>query len=201
MRALMMGIDPSFRNLSTSTLTDDKKIHITWDGLELGNTVDFGRAHLVADKLTNRVVSKIKKKFTTVEQIIVEVPPPNSQYSAGLFALDSLLMYKCRVFLKPSMMYTLSASFLTHLHGTDKYSKKDSRTLALHFIDVLTEWGYEVIINDRTLNNDMAEALLFMLKGICIDNTDNLKEKVESELGTFMGEYYKELEVLNVNSD
>lgn len=193
MKAIIIGIDPSYKNLATASLTEDKKIIFTCDGESLGNSVDFNRAHIVADKLTSRVMLKLKKRFSEVSNIISEIPPPNSSYSSGLFSLDSLLLYKSRVVLKPINILTVSASFLGHLHGTQDYSKKDSKTLALHFIERFEELGYEIVMMDKNLNNDMSEAFLFMLKGICALNILGLRDFLVGELGSLDGEYYKVL--------
>ena len=190
-QAIIMGIDPSFKNLATSTLYDNKTIHLTCDGGSLGDRVDFTKAFSVADTLTNNVTKKLKGCCKTINYIISEIPSPNLQYSMGLAVLDSLLLYKLGIVLKCKNIYTLSPSFLSHLHGTNKYSKKDSVTLALHFMEVLKENGYSVKWDAKKLNPDMSEAFLFMLKGIVIENIDNLRDVLLAELESFEGGYYK----------
>lgn len=190
-KAIIMGIDPSYKHLATSTLYDDKTIYLTCDGLGLGDRVDFTKSFVVADELTNNVVEMLREWNVGIDYIISEIPAPNMQYSLGLSVLDSLLLYKLSVVLKSKKIYTLSPSFLSHLHGTNKYSKRDSVTLALHFMEVLENLGYEIGWDEKRLNPDMSEAFLFMIKGIVLENINNLRDVILAELGSFEGDYCK----------
>lgn len=190
-RAVVMGIDPSYRNLAISTLYTNRTIILENYQSKLGDRIDFTKAYQVADELTNEVATSISKRNKNIDLIISEIPAPTMQFSSGLSILDSLLLYKLSVVLNPNKIYTLSPSFLSHLHGTNKYTKKDSLTLCKHFISVLEENNYKVEYIGK-LNSDMAEAFLFMLKGVIILNKyNNLQTIILNELNTFLGDFYK----------
>lgn len=190
-KAVVMGIDPSYRNLAISTLYKNRTIVMETYQTTLGDRIDFTKSYQVANEITDLVATELSNRNKDIELIISEIPAPNMQFSSGLSILDSLLMYKLSVVLNPKKVYTLSPSFLSHLHGTNKYTKKDSLTLCKHFISVLEENNYKIIYNGK-LNADMAEAFLFMLKGIILlGKYENLQTIILNELNTFEGEFYK----------
>lgn len=132
-----------------------------------------------------------EKKIDTIDYVISEIPPPNSEFSSGLYALDTFILnrlFETYTFIKG--IYIVYPSYLGTVHGFAKYKKSDSTKLAKFFLSEVFEDKYEVIIPDnisesgrRTkgqINNDKAESFLFLLRLFVKYNIDGLSNKITS---------------------
>jgi len=180
------GIDPSFKDMGISVYYPENKTFLIWRfEKSLGDRVDFTRAWEVSRSLVAEVINYMgKNNWRVIDSVITEIPPPNKLYSMGLAVLDSLLMESISQWVYS--IYTVSAAWLTHIHGVRKYTKKDSITLAKHFMEVFQIKGYQFKLDVPKLTDGMAESFLILLKGLVITKvSEELRSLILNELQAY----------------
>lgn len=179
---MILGMDPSFRNLAYSLYDGKKTIYMDRLSYPLGERIGFEKIFEACHDLWGQYQSSLDKlgvgKTLMVDTVISEAPPPVSQFSAGLFALDTFVLSKLfDTYSCIKQIYVVSPSYLGTIHGTAKYQKSDSTRLAKYFLDEVLEGKYKLEIADSIsekgrkvkgkLNNDRAESFLFLLRMFC----------------------------------
>lgn len=196
-----MGMDPSFKNLAFSIYDGKDSIYIDKCEFPLGENIGFDKIYNGCLEVWKQFKERLDRfgvgKTLMVEKVISEFPPPTSQFSAGLFALDVFVLnrlfetYDCI-----KEVYIVPSNYLCTIHGTSKYQKSDSTKLAKYLIDEVFEGHYRLVIPDNVsdkgrktkgkLNNDRAESLLFLLRMFCRYDIDGTADKLGSEMKGFM---------------
>lgn len=163
---IYLSTDISFTSMGITVLdTDAKEIDLKCIKGRMGKNFQnvfreaFSRCRDFSKLLNNR----------KIDVYISEEPFVGGITSPGLFALDSMIFYT--IILKGvKAIYTSHPSHLQHLHGK-KYSKGDSVKMAKELIVVYNMCGYK--INKTSLNNDMAESLIYMTRLVVQSNIDS----------------------------
>ena len=133
-----------------------------------------------------------------IDLVFSEVAPPVGQFSAGLFALDTFILYKLfDTHYSIKEIWTIPPSYLSTIHGTSKYKKSDSTNLAKYYIGEVLKDKLDVVFLDNIssfgrrkakLNNDKAESFLFLLRDFCKYDTFGFRNSIISEMGGFSQE-------------
>lgn len=199
----ILAIDPSFRALSYSYCTG-KKIYLDTISYPLGKGIGFEKiydaVHVQWEQFNMSIGLVQKTSKSKIDVVVSEIPPPIGTFSAGLYALDAYVLHNLfNTYKSIKELYVVSPSYLTSIHGTRKYKKKESTELARHFIeDVLKD--YEVIIPDSIsektgrktkgkLNNDKAESFIFLLRMMCKFNIRNKRSVILKHVSAFEREH------------
>ena len=154
----LLALDPSFRRTGISVYSDGE-ITINSIGLESNPDKSFHSIWHQIDELTQSICNYAKD--FKVEQVISEIPPPVGQYSAGLWALDSVLFHRIRL-LQVKSLYVVPPNYIAHIHGTRKYTKTDSVELAKSIMEGLSG-RCKITLNTKRLNHDQCESFLFFM--------------------------------------
>ena len=90
----ILSLDPSFSGLAFSLYDGKDTVFIRGCSVSLGDSVGFERAFSAAREMDSLLYWELKELGIAdikPEIAISEIPPPSGIYSAGLFALDTLL--------------------------------------------------------------------------------------------------------------
>lgn len=194
---VILAIDPSFSNLAYSLYDGDKTIYMDRLSYPLGDKIGFDKIFKACHELWHLFRESLDllgvNKSIMIDKVISEIPPPTSQFSSGLFALDTYILsklfdtYDCI-----KEVYEVPSNFLCTIHGSSKYTKSDSTKLARYFIDEIFEGRYDIVIADNVsengrktkgrLNNDRAESFLFLLRMFCKYNIDGDSDLISSTM-------------------
>lgn len=155
-----IGLDLSYTRSGLAIVTQ-QAFRCKRESVEIEDK-SFVSTVLSAKALADKVVSFVTDHRLCGGSVNMEEPFPNAQYSAGLYALDTLVYLK----LKPyHTVKTYNPTTLKHLIGHRSPKKSESVDLALKCVNVL---GLE----DRTdhrICHDEAEALLYAIYGAASD--------------------------------
>ena len=165
---ILIGIDPSYSRTGLIIMnTESKEIRSIKVENKIGEK-DFVNLYNKANDQSNKIIKEIPNK---IDYVMSECPLPQAQFSSGLFALDSLMLYKLSLN-RPKMINVLHPSYLKYIHKSSKYTKTDSVNLAKSFLEVFTKNGYIFSVNGRW-SNDECEAFIFSVRlfvSLKIDN-------------------------------
>lgn len=191
--------DPSFNALAFSVYDGKDTVYIDNCSYSLGSSVGFEKVFRGCEDLWLQYENKLnslKEKGIVVEKIFSEIPPPTISYSAGLYALDTYMLDKLSNFygLKNDV-YIIPSSYLSTVHGTNKYKKGDSTHLAKYFMEEVLKDDFKFVIPDNKsaggrvlkgrMNNDRAESFLFMLRAFVKYDIKGYADKIVSEMSGF----------------
>ena len=205
---VILAMDPSFNALSTSILnTDTHKIYVHTISHPLGEGIGFDKIFTASRELREWQSEYIDGLLSDgsipeITEVFSEVAPPVSQFSSGLYALDTLILSNLFDRYKTvKKVYAIPPSYCSTIHGTNKYSKSESTKLAKYFIEEVLNETYEIVIPDSVsdkgrvtkgrMNNDKAESFLFLLRAIVKYDIDGLAVKLSSIMGGFLHETEK----------
>lgn len=194
----ILGIDPSFNALACSLLVEDESIiYIDNASYSLGDKIGFEKVYTACQDLLDQFLAKLRNfgvgsKFN-IDKVLSEIPPPVSQFSAGLFALDTFILSNIwREFPSISEIYVVPSSYLSTVHETKNYEKGDSTRLAKYFMNEVLQNDFKVVISENitptgrhmkgTMNNDRAESYLFLLHMIAKYDIKGLRNKIVEEM-------------------
>ena len=193
--------DPSFRALAHCIYDENKTIYVDICSCNLGSNVGFDKVFNACQDMESQYISKIDRVLEEhnlkIDRVFSEVPPPVSQYSPGLFALDThILSSLWKNYPSISEMYSIPPSYVKTLRGSN--NKSDSTQLAKYYMDEVLKDDIDVVIAETisdkgrhmkgVMNNDKAEAFLFMLRVFCKYDILGLKSKIENEISGFIKE-------------
>jgi hypothetical protein len=194
---VIMAIDPSYNHFAYSIYVEDEgKIYVGMCSHPLGESIGFDKTFNACTSMWGKLKSDLDElgvgSKILIDKVISECPPPVSQFSAGLFALDTYMLDKIFTeYESISEMFVVSSSYLGTVHG-GKYKKSDSTQLAKYFINEVLKDDFEVVIPDSisasgrkmkgTMNNDKAESFLFLLRMFCKYDIKGYKNKIMSEM-------------------
>lgn len=200
---VILSQDPSFSGLGFSLYREDKNtIYVRKCSIGLGNSVGFEVVFNKSIEHSDNYISIIDSLLvgSKIDYVISEIPPPSGTYSAGLFALDTLLLYRIKWLYNPKEMVTLNPSFLVKIHNTRKYTKKDSITLTNYLMDILKDdFTFNIIrdgikgANAFKLDDNMAESLLFMFRAFVRYDVKGVGKKIVDAITGFFDESEKVL--------
>jgi hypothetical protein len=112
--------------------------------------------------------------------VLSECPPPQGQFSPGLYSLDSLLFRElCSLSGEVRVVYP---NYVGHVHGKRKYQKSESVELALKILDKLKN-NVKVDMQSKRISHDESEALIFLCRLFVINNM--FKEELSEWAGFF----------------
>jgi hypothetical protein len=205
---VIMGIDPSYNALSMSIYNvETGKVYVHTLSTELGDSIGFEKifeaARYLREEQKKYIDSLIEEGcIDGITEIFSETPPPTAMFSSGLYALDVLMLSSLfDTYNTIERIYSIPSSYVSVIHGTNKYNKSQSTQLAKYFIDEILNNDIEVIIPDSIsktgrklkgrMNNDKAESFLFLLRAITKYDINGLALKVSQEMSGFMHESEK----------
>lgn len=200
---VIVGMDPSYKALSMSILDTDKRVvHIHTISENLGEGIGFEKifntARTLRDSQIEYIDSLVKSEsISPITEIFSEIPPPTSAFSSGLFALDTLLLSTLfDRYTSIKKMYAIPPSYISTIHGTNKYNKSQSTQLAKYYLEEVLQNEFEVVMPDTVsqtgrhtkgkMNNDKAESFLFLLRAIVKYDIFNLAKKISVEMEGFL---------------
>lgn len=184
--------DPSFKALAFCIYDGEDTIYIDNCHSELGQNIGFERVFTTCQSLWCEYRSKLDT-YPTFDYIFSEIPPPVGNFAAGLYALDTLIMshLECRVS-NIENIFIFSPSYLSTIHNTRKYNKSDSTQLAKFFMNEVLQDHFKFVLPDTVtatgktrkgvMNNDRAEAFLFMLRAFCRFNVKGLRNTIIEQM-------------------
>lgn len=128
---------------------------------------------IAANSIAGELHSKVWRYGCQIPQVAIhiEAPVPSGSYSAGLWALDTLIVGQLK---ELGEIETSLPSWIGHLHGTRKWAKSLSVTLAEKCIKVLVANGFK----DRRvgrLSHDASEALLYAVTTFCRETNTEIR--------------------------
>lgn len=199
----ILTLDPSFKNLAYSVFDiPNKRVTLGKVGTPLGTKIGFDVVfNAVGQQWDNlhKALSDIHvadnysdyDDAIMIDNVFSETPPPVSQFSSGLYALDTFILFNLFNSIQSIReVFSIPPSYLSTVHGTSKYKKTDSTVLARYFIDELLandlNVEYVPTISDTgrvvkgKLSNDVAESFLFLLRAIVRYNIYGLGGKIMS---------------------
>ena len=205
---VLAGIDPSFRALSSSIFnTESRVVYINTISTSLGDGIGFEKVFNSARYLRDEQIKYVNgliedKSIKGIDEIFSEVPPPTSNFSSGLFALDTLLLSSLfDTYEMIQRVYSIPPSYVSVIHNTNKYNKSQSTQLAKYFIEDVLKDDISIVIPDTVsasgrvtkgkMNNDKAESFLFLLRAIVKYDIHGLSKKITQEMGGFLHESEK----------
>ena len=194
---VIYAMDPSFNALAYSLYDGKDKIYIDKSSYELGTNIGFDKILIACRNLWESHITSLSKigvgNEIKIEKAVSEFAPPTSQFSAGLFSLDTFIISNMfDTFTSIQEFYGVPSSYLSTVHNHAKYTKSDSTKLAKYFINEVFPNEFEIIIPDNisekgrktkgTINNDKAESFLFLLRMFVKYDIHNLAKKIQSEM-------------------
>ena len=195
--SVILAIDPSFDHLAVSLFTGNHKVYVDMCSCKLGTNIGFDKVFNACLDLWNQLKERLdiylKEEQAEIDYVISEHSPPVAQFSAGLFALDTLIFSKLfETYPSIKEIYILSSSYLMTVPG-GKYKKSDSTQLAKYFINEILKDDIEIVLQDSisetgrrmkgTINNDKAESFLFLLRAFCKWDVYGTRDKIKMEMG------------------
>lgn len=197
---VILAQDPSFNALAFSLYDGENTVYIDNSSYSLGNGIGFNKVFIASMELWKQYEGKLNHfkvgSMLNIDFVFSEIPPPVSNFSAGLFSLDTYILYKLfERYSTVKSIYTIPPSYLSTVHETSRYKKSDSTKLAKYFIkEVLSDY-IKVVIPDSVsqngrvtkgqINNDRAESFLFLLRAFSKYNIMGLRNKINSEMKGF----------------
>lgn len=174
----LFGLDPSYTNTGISIIDSDiKKIILRAYGLPIGEKT-FSNMYICANDRSSIVVKTLFDIYNVYDYGITETPPPVGSFGSGLFALDTLLVYRLQQTFDCPIL-GVSPMYLSHLHKKRGYKKSESIVLAKKIMNIFINHGYSIDLLGR-LSSDMAEAFLFVVRGFVVSINDEISSEVLS---------------------
>lgn len=151
----ILSVDLSFSRTGTSLLDTELKL-LTLEKYSVPiNTKSF----IGIQEAVNQMMALLSPLISKADRVVMEEPFPNSNFSSGLYALDSVFYRECKV-----PIITYNPTTLAHIHGTRKYSKSDSTKLAQALIkDFYSKY---FLVNKERFTHDEAESLIYLTRAI-----------------------------------
>ncbi len=198
----ILALDPSFKNLAYSVFDiPNQRVILGKVGTPLGTKIGFDVVFNAVGQQWSKLYKALKGLYVAegigresgivIDSVFSETPPPVSQFSSGLYALDTFILSQLFMrFQSVKEVYSIPPSYLSTVHGTSKFKKTDSTVLARYFIDELLaddlKVEYVSTISDTgrvmkgKLSNDVAESFIFLLRAIVRYNIYGLGNKIMS---------------------
>lgn len=195
---VILAQDPSFKSLASSLYDGKDTIYVHRCSYPLGTSIGFDTIYTACHDLRNQYIGKLNKvvreQNIQIDKVFSEYPPPISQFSSGLYALDTFVLSELwSAYSSISEMYIIPPSYLSMVHGTSKYKKSDSTKLAKYFFDEVLVDKFKLCIEDTisekgrrskgVINNDKAESLIFLLRAFCKYDVKGCRDLIVSEMG------------------
>ena len=160
---LFAGLDPSYSRTGVS-IYDTEKNYLKLDAVSKIESTDktyqmmFKRMNLFSDRVLECLYSE-----GDLDTLISEEPLPTSQFSSGLYALDSIIFNKV-INRGINKIYNLHPTYLKFVKEAKKSIKSESVILGKEIIKSLEDNGIEIRQTSSRLNNDTAESLIFLFR-------------------------------------
>lgn len=134
----IFGIDPSFSGLGLSKISlPDKIIYLDQKSVDISDGKFIAISNACLDMIVE-LLSSHPELSSECSYIGMETPPVMARFTEKLWSLDTLLY---RSINKP---YVFNVSYIRFLHGTSKYSKKNTIDLVNKLLEIFVKNGYVV---------------------------------------------------------
>ncbi len=188
--SVILAQDPSFSSLGFSLYDGDRTIYVDKCNSKFENKIGFEDVYYAGCNIFEAYCDKLEGygigKNLKLDYIISEVPPPVGVFSAGLYALNTLLFYRLfDTYRDCKGIYILPPSFLMTVHNKKNYKKSESTILANYLIDSVLGDRFTVKYSGR-LNADMAESFIFLMRAFCRFDERGLRSDI---IGALPGLY------------
>lgn len=164
MSRVYVGIDPSFKRTGISIYKNNKVI-IDRACTEVNADKSFEAVFHDASAQVGRVLNCIRPYVDKEDEVLIisECPPPNGEFSPGLWGLDVLLFRTLQAAFKNNAVkiFRIYPNYLGHLHGKRKYSKTESLVMAQ---DMIKELNLDIFVLKGRMSHDEAESFLFLIR-------------------------------------
>lgn len=117
------------------------------------------------------ILTQLRPLMERADHMVMEEPFPKSEYSSGLWALDTAVFQLASELPNIKTLVTYNPSTLGHIHGTRKYNKSDSTNLANRLREELLTNHTK---NKKRITHDEAEATIYLCKRLS-EMTTNAK--------------------------
>lgn len=158
----IIGLDPSYKGFGIAYFDIKNKKFKTSKLVVDYTTSDFKTVTIATKKMLNKFWIEIFNNFKiTLEgsEVLMESPPPTSQSSSRLYALDTALANMI-IDAGASLSY-VAPNYIGHLHHNMSWKKSDSVFLQRNLIRKLNELGYDT--SEVVQESNQAEAFLILI--------------------------------------
>lgn len=172
---ILGALDPSYKRTGIA-IYKDGKIYIRNRKIEPNSDKSFQQVWKSAVEQSNGIVSEMRRvSEERFNMIISECPPPQGQFSPGLYALDAMLFEKLKDI--TDGMVVVYPNYIGHVHGKRGYTKTESVELARTLLTRLSEF-VEVDMTSKRISHDESEAVIFLCRLFVLNNMflDELKD-------------------------
>ena len=193
---VILAQDPSFAKLAFSLYDGDETIYMNNCTFELGDCVGFEKVFIASRTIFNQYSALLQNSYGVndrlfIDKVFTEVPPPNGTYSAGLFALDTFLVWGLYMSFKSiNEIWSLPPSYLMVIHNCRKYKKGDSTTLAKYLMNEVLKDKFQFKFTGA-MNADRAESFIFLLRAFVKYNINDSAKPIVEAISGFLSDSEK----------
>lgn len=116
---------------------ENKVIYLNQHSIPIGEGKFIDIANASLDMITN-LLANYTELNSPLYLIGMETPPIGAWYTEKLWSLDTLLY---RSIFNP---YVFNPSYISYIHGTKKYKKKDTMEMIDKCFDIFVKYGYTI---------------------------------------------------------
>lgn len=174
----IIGLDPSYKGFGIAYYDIKNKKFKTAKLVVDYTTADFKSVTIATKKMLNKFWRQIFNEFEiTLEgsEILMESPPPSSQSSSRLYALDTALA-NLIIDAGASLSYC-APNYIGHLHHNMQWKKSESVFLERNLKRKLKELGYD--LSEVSEESNQAEAFLLLIA--CIQKSVHKIQELDCE--------------------
>lgn len=163
---ILCGCDPSYARTGLA-IYKDEVIYIRNCRCEPNADKSFQTVWNTAEEQSLRIVEELKTISDRYDMVLSECPPPQGQFSPGLYALDSLLFNKLKQV--ADSVRVVYPNYVGHVHGKRNYTKTESVELAGTLLERL-EKSVTVDKKSKRISHDESEAIIFLCRLFVLNN-------------------------------
>ena len=157
---ILCGLDPSYKRTGIA-IYKDGIIYVRNCKTEPNSDKSFQSVWNEALGQVERIKKVLQEVSHSYTQVLSECPPPQGQFSPGLYALDSLLFKEiAQISEEVRVVYP---NYMGHVHGKRGYTKSESVELAKTLLERL-EKSVTVDLGSKRISHDESEAVVFLCR-------------------------------------